>query len=630
MRLLLGFVCCAAAFGASDTAPGFRLPADAQPTRYDLTLTIVPSEANFSGTQHIAVKLRQRTKSLWLNAKGLTVDRASIRVNGAERPATAKLAGDEFLQLSFEEAAGPGAAEVEIAFRGKLSDKANNGLYRKSDGVNWYAYTTFTPIEARRAFPCFDEPGYKTPWRIVLHVPQSDIASSNAPMMKETPEAGGMKRVVFRETQPLASEVVAVAVGPFDVVNAGVAGKNRVPVRVLAPRGRARDADAAKRATAEILPRLEQYTGIAYPWEKLDWAAVLDMPYGAVENPGLITYRDRGLLAKPELDTPERQRSMRGTMAHELAHQWFGNLVTQAWWDDAWLSEGFATWLGGKVSDLELPAFERSIASTANRLQIMRADAAASTRPVRLAMNSREDMDRVYSGIVYQKGAAVLNMVEQWLGPEAFQRGLRTYLKEHAHGNATTSDLADALRREASTDVSQVLHSFLDQTGYPMMRAAGECSFQAGDAGRWIVPVCAHRGDGASQCAVMSAGQPELPSVGVCPAWTWPNRGASGYFRVELTGPMVEAIVKNGWDQMTVPEKMAMLDDAAFLAAARRLNADVLLKALPTFAKDLQPAVVSGAYRLLLTLSVVSTSSEERSRYEETVKQVLGAGRGRR
>ncbi len=623
MRVLLGFVSSILMWGAAD--PTFRLPPVAHPTKYELELTIVPREPEFRGSMRIWVALRERTKSLWLNAKELDIEKASIVVNGVNRGAEARVV-DEFLELEFDEVA-PGSVRVDIEYKGQLKDKANSGLYRKKSGPDWYAFTTFTPIDARRAFPCFDEPGYKAPWHIVLHVPQTDTAASNAHLVRERNEAGGMKRVEFAETKPLASEVVALAVGPFDVVDAGRAGANHIPVRVLAPRGRSNEAAAAAAATEQILARLEQYTGIPYPWDKLDHVAVLDMPFGAVENPGLITYRDGILLAKPERDTLERQRAMRGTMAHELAHQWFGNLVTQAWWDDVWLSEGFATWLGVKTSDLELPPFERTIAAVNGRAQMLKTDAAADARPVRLEMNSRTDMARVYSGTVYQKGAAILNMVEQWLGAEVFRRGLHTYLSAHSLGNATTGDLAEALQRESGVNVSPVLHSFLDQPGFPTIRAENGCTFEAGDS-RWSIPMCVHGNDGASQCSMLGSGNTRVV-LESCPAWVWPNRAGSGYFRVRVAPAMLASIVNRGWEQLSAPEKLSIIDDTADLLSSRRLQSADVLKVLPGMARDSQPAVVNAVYRLLLWM-MTNGGPEDRASADAVAKQILGASRGRR
>jgi alanyl aminopeptidase len=347
------------------------------------------------------------------------------------------------------------------------------------------------------------------------------------------------------------------------------------------------------------------------------------MPFGAVENPGLITYRDRLLLAQPERDTPERQRGMRNTMAHELAHQWFGNLVTQAWWDDVWLSEGFATWLGGKISDLELPSFERTLAAVNSRVQIMRVDASAATRPVRLEMHSRKDMDRVYGGIVYQKGAAILRMLEEWLGAEAFQRGLQAYLKAHSMANASTDDLAAALSEGSGIEVRTVLHSFLDQSGYPTITA--ECGSGLRVDSKWTVPVCV-QGSGCTVVSESKAGETAAPG---CPGWIWPNRGGSGYFRVSLSESALQSVVDQGWEDLTAPERISVIDDTTAGVAGRKIKIEAVVKLLPVMIRDPEPAVGNAAYRLLMTM-MTSAGPEDRAKCETAARELLDLPRGRR
>jgi alanyl aminopeptidase len=390
-----------------------------------------------------------------------------------------------------------------------------------------------------------------------------------------------------------------------------------------------------KAATPAILDRLEQYTGIPYPWDKLDHVAVLDMPYSAVENPGLITYREGGLLAAPEHDTLEHQRDMRGTMAHELSHQWFGNLVTQAWWDDVWLSEGFATWLGRKISSQELPPFQRPLGAAIARERIMHEDASTATRPVRLAMDSRQDMARVYGQIVYQKGAAILEMVEQWIGPDPFQRGLRSYLTAHAFRTATTADLAAALTRESGVDTGPVLSSFLDQPGFPTLTATVQCSapgprvtLSPDRPGEWVVPLCVHSGSGSRSCAVISQPRQDLRLEGSCPAWVWPNQGATGYFRVRLSAAELDAIVRKGWADLSSAERLSVVEDAAALASAHELDADAALRLLPVITRDLEPAIANAGYRMLLSM-MATAEPADRAKYDEAAKRLLRGGRAR-
>jgi len=611
---------------AGTPAPQFRLPDIARPTRYQLDLRIVPSEPAFQGSEAISIDLKERTGVVWLNAKDLTIQEVNVEAAGMSKPARWKVTG-EFLGVDLPEPMGPGAVRIQIRYSGKLDEKSNVGAYRKKAGNDWYVYTSFTPIDARRAFPCFDEPGYKAPWEVTLHVRRDQVAVANAPVVSETEEPDGMKRVVFAPTQPLPSEVVAFAIGPFDVVEAGVAGEKRIPVRIITPRGRAAEAAAARSATPEILARLEEYTGVPYPWDKLDHIAVLDMPFGATENPGLITYRDRGLLAPPDRDTPEWQRSMREVMAHELAHQWFGNLVTQAWWDDVWLSEGFATWLGVKISDMELPPFERRLAITAARNRMMAADS-PRTRPVRLEMHSRKETDDVYDGIVYQKGAAVLEMLEDWVGPEPFRRSLHRYLADHRFDNAATTDLARAIRQETGVDAAPVLISFLDRPGAPVFRfslasdkGASKLKIEQGDH-PWTAPVCFHADSGERRCEVVNASRAEV-SLPRRPVWMWPNAYGSAYYRSVLTSALLEALVRNGYDQLTKPERLALAGDVQDLTSSGDLRAADVMKILQRMARDREPRVSAHATAIALELAV-AVPAAVRAQYAAWLKKTMG------
>jgi cytosol alanyl aminopeptidase len=580
--VLLGSVCfvwnvfgAGRAAMAQDAAPSFRLPDVARPTKYALDMTIVASEPVFHGVATISGQLKKQTQVLWLNQKGLTVRRVSVRRDGGVYRQAQWETPDEFLMVKLPEEMGPGKVDLEIAYDGMLNDESSVGPYRKKAGDDWYVYTSFTPIDARRAFPCFDEPGYKAPWAVTLHVKKSDIAVANGPEVSSTDEENGMKRVVFKETQPLASEVVAFAVGPFDVVDAGVAGEKRVPVRIITPRGRASEAGPAKSATAELLPREEAYTGIPYPWDKLDHIAVLDLPFGATENPGLITYRDSQLLAPVAKDTPRRVRMMRGTMAHEMAHQWFGNLVTQAWWDDTWLAEGFATWMAAKVDDVDLPENQRGLAMVQARDRIMAVDAKGK-RPVRLEMHSRADTEDVYDGLVYQKGAATLKMVEDWVGEEPFQRGIRRYLREHAMGNATTGELEKDIEKETGVNVTPVMDGMLNRTGYPVVRFKVEPGKlvldqeSVGGGSQWVMPVCVHTETISRRCEVISAAHAEIQvegaSVGVeggrsPQTWVWTNAFGSGYYRSVMGPGMLDAVVGRGYQELSEPERLSVLVD---------------------------------------------------------------------
>jgi alanyl aminopeptidase len=375
---------------------------------------------------------------------------------------------------------------------------------------------------------------------------------------------------------------------------------------VIAPRNRGADGGPALSATRQVLPRLEAYTGLPYPYRKLDHLAMPDGAFSATENPGLIAYRQDSLLVPPDQATPARLRALRALQAHELAHQWFGNLVTQAAWDDVWLSEGFATWLSARVMDTEEPPARRRLRAVAARERIMEADAGERAMPVRRALNSRRQMAGVYNRFVYQKGAAVLLMLEGWLGDDRFRDGVRAYLQRHRFAAATTADLATALRQASGADPAAVMSSFLNQAGIPSLRVRTACDAgaaprlvveQGGPARRWSVPVC-WTGDAAARaCAVVDQPRQEIELNGSsgCPAWLFPNAGGTGYYRIEWT-PKQLATLEPG--ALAAGERLTLVYDLRALKRAGRLEATGA-KLLARLADDAEPDIARAAREAL-------------------------------
>ena len=594
-RVLPGAVLALLSFAAAGRPParsappaGFRLPDDVRPAAYRVELAIDPAQARFEGRVRIEVALARPTARLWLNAKGLQVSAAELVAGGRAQRAEASLAGDEFLALDVRQPAPAGPAVLHIRFSGQTDDKGLVGPYRRRSGADWYVFTTFTPIEARRAFPCFDEPRFKTPWELALRIPPSLRAFSNAPETSVEPQPDGWNLVRFARTAPLPSEVVAFAVGPFETTAEFKAGSRAIPVRTVAPRGLAAQGHYAAAVTDQVLRRLEQYTGLPYPWEKLDHLALPQGAFGAVENPGLITYLSRSLLLPPEQDSEEKRRAIRALMTHELAHQWFGNLVTQASWEDVWLSEGFATWLAARMMDQERAPARKNLAAAAARARIMASDAGPQTRPVRLPMPDRTAMRGVYSPFVYQKAASILLMLEAWMGEERFRDALRAYLQQHRDGAASTASLAAALGREAG----RVLDSFLNRTGVPEVRAEALCgggkppalALRQVGAEPWTLPVC-WRTDGAAACTLMAGAEAQVP-LASCPAWIEPNAGGTGYYHSAWpAGRMPPAEV------LTPAERLTLVFDLQGRPQSR--------PALETLARDADPQVAEAARQAL-------------------------------
>jgi alanyl aminopeptidase len=563
--------------------PAFQLSDDVVPKHYVVDLTIDPSQPTFSGTVQIVLQLKTGTRVIWLHAKDIIPDAATVGFGDQSAEVHAEPVAGEFIRVDLPGALS-GKMGLSINYHGMLDDKSVVGPYRRKVGDDWYVFTTFTPIDARRAFPCFDDPRFKTPWVVQVHTRRDMKAFANGAEESVVDEPGNMKMTRFVETKPLPSEVVAFAVGPFDVFEGGLAGQTAghgTPIRVITTRGLAGQAKAAAQATVDVLPRLEAYTAMPYPFGKLDHVALPEGAFGAVENPGLITYRQTALLAAPPTDTPEKTRAIRSLQAHEIGHQWFGDLVTQATWQDVWLSEGFATWFSAKVMDEEQPPARKHLAAVAARERIMAAETGPRARPVRLVMNSREDTRGVYSRVVYDKGASILLMLDGWLGEDKVRDGLRAYLKQHAFGNATTKDLESALRASSGIDPAPVMDSFLDQVGIPVV--SGECkdgkvSIQASES--WSVPVCV-RGDGVSQtCAVMDGARHSIDLKRACPAWMYLNSGATGYYRTEFSSAQVTALTPS-LAQLSAAERLTLVFDLRSLkrgpetlALLQKLSAD--------------------------------------------------------
>jgi len=614
-------VCRGSLFAQSDPTKEFRLPHTALPTDYKLELTILPEETTFHGVAMINIELKERTRVIWLNAKDLSIKEIHVKSGALSKSATWRTSG-EFLAIELGQDSEPGPQQLEIRYTAVLPDKTSVGVHRKKSGNDWYVYTSFTPIDARRAFPCFDEPEYKTPWTIVLHVKADEVAVSNAPAVSTQKEPDDMKRVEFAPTQPLPSEVIAFAVGPFDVVDAGVAGQKQIPVRIITPRGRAGEAGPASKATAELLPLLEQYTGMPYPWDKLDHLAVLEMPFGATENPGLITYNADGLLAPPTRDTPQRVRAMRSTMTHEMAHQWFGNLVTQSWWNDVWLSEGFATWLESKISDSQLPPFERGLRIIGLRNSMLLSDS-PTKRPVRVQVHNRQETDAVYDDIVYVKGATILQMLEDWIGREGLQRSLRRYLSDHAFKNATSEDLVKAINDETAIDTGPVLFGFLDRPGAPNLHFSLESAklyvHQSSDP--WAVPVCVHIEDSQPHCKVVGGSRTDLSMSGQA-HWVWANAYGSGYYRSALTDELFKALMEQGYFQLQGSERLALVADVEGLTSSGELPGATALKFLPRFAGDPDPRVRERAFAIALELGLLAPDAA-RPKYAEWLDKTM-------
>ncbi len=631
---------------AAPPAPTLRLDGSVKPTRYVAELTIVPTAETFDGTIAIGLEVSKAIGGLWLHGADLTIESASIKVGGATIvampiAATPATTDAEVIGFQFARVIHSGPAELVIKYKGKNYEHETDGIHRQLERGEWYVFTQFEATDARRAFPCFDEPAYKVPFALTLNVKSEHVAVANSPVVSETATANGMKSVKFAATKPLPTYLIAFAVGPFEIVDGGKAGKNHTPLRVIVPKGRSADAAYATKSTPEILVALEDYFGMPYPYEKLDQIAV-PRKGGAMENAGLVTYGQGILIWPTDEDSTSRKRRFAAVAAHELGHQWFGDLVTLAWWNDIWLNESFASWIADSILHRWQPSWQVDVGMVSGRSGSMRGDTLKTSRKIRQPIETKADINTAFDGITYGKGSAVLTMVEAWLGRDKFQRAVRKYLAAHAHGIATTEDFLGALSAEGGPSVTPVLSSFLDQTGMPLIGVELQCvKDQApklaltqqrytaiGQMGTteqtWRVPVCVRFPDGRA-CTVLSqaSGSLELPTK-TCPAWVLANDGELGYYRVDYKGDLLAKLMAVTAKQLTLPERIGVYGDLAALVDADKLPIDKVLALAPTLATERARQLVSTATTFAGYLDDDDTPKALRANRARFVRKLFG------
>lgn len=631
------------ASGATPPPPALRLPAGVRSVRNAATLTVVPSREVFEGEMTLELEVTAPLSLLWLNADGLTLREAHAGAGDARVKATVVQGGAGFVGLAFARPLA-GRATVHIAYEGKLSSTDLDGASRQVEDGRPYVFTHFEPLAARRVFPCLDEPSYKAPWQLTLRVKPGDTAVSNTPILSSEEGKDGFTTVRFAETKPLPSYLIAFAVGPFAYVDVGKVGT--IPVRIVVPHGKEDWARFAVASTPPVLSELEKYFGGPYPYEKLDLIAV-PLFGGAMENPGLVTYRQSLILARPGTESTGFRRAFASVNAHELAHQWFGDLVTTAWWDDLWLNEAFATWMTPKIIDAFRPEWGASVRRASSANGAMRTDSLTSARQIRQPITTNDDIKNAFDTITYQKGAAVIGMFERWVGPEVFQRGVRRYMREHAHGVATSADFLAAISAEAGRDVSAPFATFLDRPGVPLVEAEVSCAgkpelrlFQSrylptgsrGDRREtpWQVPVCARVGGrkaGAAEeraCTLLTTQEGAIP-LSACPAWAVPNDRASGYYRVGH-GPEGLGALGVHLDRLDAAEKVALAGDVNAAVRAGKADFGAFLDLVPALAKDADVQVVEAAlWPVAAMRDTPLVTKATRRAYADFVQRSFGA-----
>ncbi|HYO82465.1 MAG TPA: M1 family metallopeptidase [Bryobacteraceae bacterium] len=612
MSRLVALVACFSVLLLSQPAepgpPALRLPGDVVPVEYTAELQIKPGQDRFDGRIVIDVEVKKPASTLWLLSRDLSVNSATL---GGER-AEVRSGSYDFIGLRTNKTLPVGRTRVEIEYTGVVSRVLTDGVFQQQEQGDWYVFTKFEPVTARRAFPSFDEPSFKTPWRLTLRFPAGLRGYSNTPTVRNEPAEDGMRVVEFARTKPLPTYLVAFAIGPFEEVETAAVGKRKIPSRIVVPKGRAAEAALASAITPKAVELLEEYFGIPYPYEKLDQVVVpLTTAWGAMENAGLIAY-GQFLLMKPGQKSVSREQSVHSVVLHELAHQWFGNLVTMPWWDDIWLNEGFASWVGQKMLARWRPEWgvNEDLVGGYNRAKA--ADVLLASRRVRQPIRTPGDIGLAFDGMTYVKGSALLQMYENAIGPAMFRAGVRAHLDSRAWGNGSTQDLLASIGSAARHEVANSFSSFLDQRGLPLIQANVRCERgkatlelvqqpfttlgQEGQGRRelWDMPVCVRWNNGR-QC-VQLAKQTDtfaLQAKG-CPEWLYPNENGAGYYRVLLDPTWTERLLQRSAD-LTGPEPIAFLRDADALMTSGKFDAGQALRVSRAFSDSNSPRVTGAA-----------------------------------
>jgi len=622
---------------AAETVPSYRLANDVVPQSESISLRLDPAQDSYSGSVRIELRVKQPVTSFRFHASRMKLSKLELRSGSA--PVAARFTQEGVLAtVTTDKPLAVGSYTLAMSFDNEFGRRAV-GLYKMTQQGQSYAFSQFESADARQAFPCWDEPLFKIPFQLTLEIPTALEAVTGTPLRSQK-AAGAWKTLVFEPTKPLPSYLLAIAVGPLEFVPIPGLG---MPGRVVTPRGQSKLSGLATELTAPILHTLEAYFGSRYPYEKLDLIAVPEYWPGAMENPGAITYSDGLLLVDPQSAGPRERRALANVTAHELAHMWFGDLVTMAWWDDLWLNESFADWMGDKITAQLYPQYHLELSEMQSIQGIMNADARPTTESIRQEVKIAEQALN-HVGLDYAKGKAVLRMFEQFVGPDKFRAGINDYLKAHAFGNATAADLWAALSKSTGQDIAPAMATFLDQPGLPLVEAqllpGGKVKLTqrrfanagvSAPAQLWRVPVGLKFSDGkrVQQKTVLLDAAEKTVDLGGAVSWLLPNAEGSGYYRFTLDRPHLLKLAEVAGKELAPRERISFIGDLSALLDAGVLHGDDYLAALAHFADDPVPQVISSLLSGLGKVRTVFVTDALKPRYAAYIRRTLAPAKAR-
>jgi aminopeptidase N len=635
--LLAGFFLWLTSVGAAQ-----RLPELAVPDNYKLAFAPDFTKNNFKGDETIQVSVLKPTSEIVLNAAEIDFDVVTIASGSATQKANVALDKEkEMATLTVGKEIQPGLATIQIRYTGILNNDLRGFYLGKDADGRKYAATQFEATDARRAFPSFDEPAYKATFDVVVIADQALTAISNTKVVSDRPGPGDGKHTVhFATTPKMSSYLVAMVVGNFEYIEGSVDG---IPIRVYASPGKKLLGTFALDAAENIMGYYNHYFGIKYPYGKLDLVGLADFSAGAMENTGCITFREVLLLLDDKHAAVGLKKVVASVIAHEMAHQWFGDLVTMRWWDDIWLNEGFATWMSSKPLEPWKPEWNLELEDVRETDDALNADSLVNTHPIHQEAQTPAEILELADNISYGKTAAVLRMLEDYLGPETFRAGVNAYLKQHAYGNATASDFWNAQSTVSKRPVDKIMPTFVEQPGAPFVSVKRQCSgnsttvalaqqryfydrafFNAGSKEVWQIPVClkGSTAGGAEKCELLAQKEQVLNLSG-CSPWVFANASAKGFYRSGYETDVVGSMAKDAESALTPAERIMLLSD---IWASVRVNREPIgdyLSVAQGLQADRTSAVLGELIGQLDYIAEHLVNDADRESYDLWVRQLL-------
>ena len=606
---------------------GQRLPTTVIPTHYTLKLAPDLKAATFSGEESIDVNLQQPTRSITLNAIEITFQSVTILSNGSQQTGTVSLDADkQQATFTFPDTVPAGNATIKIRYTGILNNELR-GFYLSKTARRNYAVTQFEATDARRAFPCFDEPAFKAIYDISLVIDSADTAISNTPIATDTPGPGADKHtLVFDTTPKMSTYLVAFLVGDFQCTSGR---EDDVDIRVCATPDKVGETAFALGIAKFALHYYDNYFGIHFPLKKLDFIGIPDFEAGAMENFGAITFRETDLLVDPKTAPISTQKNAALAITHEMAHQWFGDLVTMQWWDNIWLNEGFATWMENKPVAAMHPEWNIPEVVAGDEQNTLDIDAQPTTRAIRARADTPAEINQMFDGIAYGKASDVLLMVENYLGEETFRKGVHAYLSAHEYGNATAEDFWNAQTATSHKPVDKIMESFVAQPGEPILTFGTPAdgsprrvsvaqkrfflspSIRPDPAQKWtaagMLQNC--RCPGLRTACSRDIEPAATPAAGLF----FSNATGKGYYRSAYAPAQYADLVTHAESDLTPPERISLLGDEWAQVRANNATVGDYLNLVAALKSDPSAEVFSiAAGRIETITDKVASTKEER------------------